>query len=110
MPEYTQNYELKKPLQNEFYNVDDQNSNMDKIDLQLKKQEQMLNKKADLDENGKIPQEQLPQITADFIPISEKGQPNGVATLDESGKVPSEQLPDGILSASVDIFYNEGGE
>ena len=45
-----------------------------------------------------------------FIPTSEKGQPNGVASLDQNGKVPSEQLPDGILSAKVDICYNEGGE
>lgn len=28
------------------------------------------------------------------IPMSQKGQPNGVATLDETGKVPSSQLPD----------------
>lgn len=28
-----------------------------------------------------------------FIPMSEKGQPSGVATLDDSGKVPAGQLP-----------------
>lgn len=32
MPTYTTNYNLVKPLDTEFYNVDDQNSNMDSID------------------------------------------------------------------------------
>ena len=45
---------------------------------------------ATLDETGKIPQDQLPEL--DFIPNSEKGQPNGVATLDEHGKV--KELPE----------------
>ena len=30
----------------------------------------------------------------DFIPNSEKGQPNGVAELGENGKIPEDQLPD----------------
>lgn len=38
---------------------------------------------ATLDENGKIPQDQLPEL--DFIPESEKGQPNGVAPLNKDG-------------------------
>lgn len=34
------------------------------------------------------------EISSDlFIPVSEKGQPSGVATLDDSGKVPAVQLP-----------------
>ncbi|WP_313524792.1 hypothetical protein [Anaerotignum sp.] len=32
MAEFTTNYNLEKPAQNEFYNVDVQNQNMDKID------------------------------------------------------------------------------
>ena len=34
----------------------------------------------------------------DYIPLQEKGEPEGVATLDEAGKVPLEQLPEGIGS------------
>lgn len=32
MAEFTTNYNLEKPAQNEFYNVEVQNQNMDKID------------------------------------------------------------------------------
>lgn len=106
MAEYTQNYKLKKPLPNEFYDVADQNGNMDKIDSTLKKHDDLLDKKVDLDETGKIPQDQLPEL--DFIPNDEKGQPNGVATLDENGKVLKSQLPDGILSAKMSVYYNGG--
>ncbi|HIV61508.1 MAG TPA: hypothetical protein H9746_01460, partial [Candidatus Butyricicoccus avistercoris] len=81
MAEYTQNYSLKKPLPNEFYDVADQNSNMDKIDSALKKHDDLLDKKVDLDETGKIPQDQLPEL--DFIPNDEKGHPNGVAPLNK---------------------------
>ncbi|WMI81608.1 hypothetical protein [Anaerotignum sp. MB30-C6] len=35
MAEFTNNYNLEKPAQNEFYNVDVQNQNMDKIDAAL---------------------------------------------------------------------------
>ena len=63
MAEYTQNYNLKKPLETEFYQVKDQNDNMDKIDLAL---------------------HNLMQST---IPISEKGTSGGVATLNTEGRV-----------------------
>jgi hypothetical protein len=36
MPNYTENYNLKKPLSNEYYSIEDQNDNMDIIDQQLK--------------------------------------------------------------------------
>lgn len=36
MAEYTENYNLKKPAQEDFYNVDDFNNNADIIDSQLK--------------------------------------------------------------------------
>ena len=36
MAEYTTNYDLVKPAQEDFYNVDDQNRNTDKIDAALK--------------------------------------------------------------------------
>ena len=86
MPNYTENYNLKKPLQEEFYNIDDHNGNMDIIDAELKK-------RALLDEDGKVPSEQLPSM--DYIPANAKGNANGVATLDATGKVPSSQLPEG---------------
>ncbi|NLY80447.1 MAG: hypothetical protein GX072_11340, partial [Lysinibacillus sp.] len=37
MPNYTKNYNLVKPLQEEFYDVDDFNQNADIIDAELKK-------------------------------------------------------------------------
>lgn len=36
MPNFTENYNLKKPLQEEFYNIEDHNGNMDIIDTILK--------------------------------------------------------------------------
>lgn len=35
MAEFTENYKLEKPAQNDFYNVEVQNQNMDKIDAAL---------------------------------------------------------------------------
>ena len=37
MATYTSNYNLKKPEQNDFYNVEDFNGNMDIIDQRLSK-------------------------------------------------------------------------
>jgi hypothetical protein len=39
------------------------------------------------------------EILEDFIPLSEKGESNGVATLDEEGQVPADQL----ANATVDL-------
>lgn len=36
MPEYTTNFNLEKPLQNEYFDIDIQNGNMDIIDSELK--------------------------------------------------------------------------
>ncbi|NYV67288.1 hypothetical protein HYI36_18615 [Bacillus sp. Gen3] len=38
----TTNYNLKKPAQEDFYNIDDHNGNMDIIDNQMKKTEDVL--------------------------------------------------------------------
>ena len=46
---------------------------------------------APLDENGKVPADQLPSM--DYIPNSEKNAPGGVPTLDEDGKIPLDQFP-----------------
>lgn len=35
MADFTTNYNLEKPAQNEFYNVEVQNQNMDKIDAAI---------------------------------------------------------------------------
>lgn len=40
MANFTENYQLKKPIQGEFYDVADQNGNMDIIDQELKNREQ----------------------------------------------------------------------
>lgn len=79
MPNYTTNYNLKKPLQEEFYNVDDFNGNADIIDEELKK-------RATLNENGKVIVEQLPI-----------GEPNGIVGLDEDGNIPVDNLPDAVV-------------
>ena len=105
MPNYTSNYRLKKPLQDEFYNIDDHNGNMDIIDEELKK-------RATLDENGKVPSSQLPEIQLpemNFIPTSEKGAVNGVPTLDSTGKIPSSQLPETQFPEMNFIPTNEKG-
>ena len=65
MAEYTTNYDLIKPAQEDFYDVDDQNRNMDKIDAALKAHDDALAGKADLGEDGKVKPEQLPDSTFD---------------------------------------------
>lgn len=47
MANETPNYHLKKPLQEDFYNVDVQNENMDTLDTELKKLENDTAKKVD---------------------------------------------------------------
>jgi hypothetical protein len=79
----TENYNLVKPNENDYYDIGIQNDNMDKIDAELKKAQ-------DHRENISNPH----QVTAEqtgAIPSSEKGTPNGVATLDSDGKL--EQMP-----------------
>lgn len=96
----TTNYGLKKPEANEYYNVGDFNYNADTIDAALKDLE---DGKANLDEGGKVPSDQIPEM--DYVPNSEKGQPGGVATLGDDGKVPEEQLP--IAEITVDDALSE---
>lgn len=87
----TPNYNLKKPAQMDFYNVDDHNFNSDTIDTALKAHADSLAKKADLDTSGKVKAAQLPAM--DYVPTAQKAAANGVATLGSDGKVPSAQLP-----------------
>lgn len=65
MAEYTSNYDLIKPAQEDFYDVDDQNRNMDKIDAALKAHDEALFGKADLGADGKVKPEQLPESSSD---------------------------------------------
>lgn len=44
--------------------------------------------------------------TGSFIPISDKGNPLGVATLDGFGKVPLSQLPDSVIDIIDDAVTN----
>ena len=59
MAQFTPNYDLVKPAQEDFYNVDDQNRNTDEIDTALKAHDDSLAGKADLGEDGKVKPEQL---------------------------------------------------
>ena len=68
MANKTSNYELVKPLASEFYDVEVQNSNMDKIDAGMKANADGIKAlqdgqkaKADL-VDGKVPSEQLPEM------------------------------------------------
>lgn len=59
MATYTDKYRLKKPGAEDFADIADINANMDKID-------ETLGNKADLDESGKVPTEQLPDLGSDL--------------------------------------------
>ncbi|KEO81027.1 hypothetical protein [Tumebacillus flagellatus] len=75
MPTTTANYGLVKPGQNENYDVDVQNGNMDKIDAELRANQQAT---------------AAAQATADAaIPASQKGQALGVPTLDGNRLIPA---------------------
>lgn len=64
MPNKTAYYDLTKPLASEFYDVEVQNENMDKIDAQLKN-------RAELGEDGKILPEQMPDMDYDLAGTAE---------------------------------------
>lgn len=68
MANQTENYKLTKPLASEFYDVEVQNGNMDKIDVALKENADGIKNLQDEQENkadlvdGKVPSEQLPEM------------------------------------------------
>ena len=64
MPNYTPNYNLKKPLSNENYNVEDQNNNMDIIDEKLKEIEDGI-------ENIEVPVTSVNEKTGDVVLTAE---------------------------------------
>ncbi|MGN7402725.1 hypothetical protein ACTHO0_22990 [Cytobacillus praedii] len=107
MPTNTTNFNLIKPGQDDFYDVSVPNANMDTIDGVIKTLQDAINSGATEQELAQIHQD-LATHSADKanphevtksqvglgnvdnvkqIPITEKGQPNGVAALDANGKV-----------------------
>lgn len=78
MANETQNYHLTKPLESEFYDIEVQNENMDKIDQALKDHADGIKElqdgqsmKADLDDSGKVPAEQLPAMNYELAGTAE---------------------------------------
>lgn len=72
MANQTENYKLTKPLASEFYDVEVQNGNMDKIDAAMKENADGIKNlqdgqknKADLGEDGKVLPEQMPDMNYD---------------------------------------------
>lgn len=85
MATYTPNHNLKKPAPEDFYNVTDQNGNMDKIDAAL----------------------------ASMVPKTQKGAAGGLAELGSDGKVPAAQLPsyvDDVLEYATLSAFPATGE
>ena len=68
MANQTENYKLTKPLASEFYDVEVQNGNMDKIDAAMKENADGIKNLQDGQKNkadlvdGKVPSEQLPEM------------------------------------------------
>lgn len=104
----TTNYQLNKPGASDFAEIGQLNVNMDVVDTELKKADThredgavhvTAEQKASWDakETPAGAQAKADQAKADAeaasIPLTAKGQANGVATLDGTGKVPSAQLP-----------------
>lgn len=87
MPNQTTNYGLTKPLASEFYDVEVQNGNMDKIDAQMKTNADGIKDLQDGQKNkadlvgGKVPAEQLP--TMDY---EAKGTAEQVVTTHDGNK------------------------
>ncbi|MCI8493657.1 DUF6273 domain-containing protein [Anaerotruncus sp.] len=99
MASYTEKYKLKKPAPEDFADIADINENMDLL-------EGALLKKADLDEAGKIPLEQLPESGSDL----ELGETSDTAYRGDHGKTAYEHSqangnPHG--AAARDIGYTD---
>lgn len=76
----TENLHLKKPSQEDFYNVDDFNQNADLLDAKIGDMVTQLVHKVD---------------------TNEVAQPNGIATLDSSGKLAQMQSADILWSGEL---------
>lgn len=68
--------------------------------------EERLQSKADLNENGHVREDQLPEMN--YILTSEKSASGGVATLDNNSKIPEIQLPKGSTTQYGAVKAKEG--
>ena len=98
MANKTANYGLTKPLPEEFYDVGVQNANMDIIDTELKK-------RAILGEDGKVPEEQLPDTTN--IPVTSEIPSDSDIWIDpddeavEETHITNKNNPHGVTPAQI---------
>jgi hypothetical protein len=97
MPNVTTNYGLKKPLQEEFYNVEVQNENMDTIDAQMKA----------------IDTAQKNNAKSQKTHVEDKNNPHGV-TAEQVGATPASHAedknnPHGVTASQVGAFPSTGG-
>lgn len=92
--------------------------NMNKIEDQLVHLTDKVEEKgkpngyASLDENGKVPNEEIPtdivtaaeEVNSDkFVVNSEKDQPNGIPTLDATGKVKRVEIPTDVIEVTDSV-------
>lgn len=103
MPDSTKNYELLKPRQEEFYDVDIPNYNMDKIDSILKEHNNSTDNH--ISDNRNPHNVTTNQIGA--IPKSDIGKPGGVAPLNEDGVLDIQYGGTGAKTAQ-EALYNLG--
>lgn len=85
MSERTKNYKLIKPGEEDFYNINEFNTNFDLID----------------------------KVLGESIPQKQKGAPDGVASLDDNGRVLPSQLPpyvDDVLEYPRKAEFPSDGE
>lgn len=103
MATYTNKYHLKKPSFDDFGDISDLNGNMDILD-------EVLGKKADLGEDGKVPLEQLPELGSDL----ELGETADTAYRGDRGKTAYDhsQIKNGNPHGATakDIAYTDNRE
>lgn len=91
MADYTKNYHLKKPLPEEFYDVADQNGNMDLIDAQMKRNAEDIQKIMEKGAGGIPPQ----------IIVTSKNGSTVTCTKDETTL---EQISSGTVTFDLDSY------
>lgn len=103
MPNYTINYNLKKPLQTEAYNIDDHNDNMDAIDATLLEHANEIDGKVDKVEGKDLSSN---DFTDAYIAKINSAQ-NDISDLQTTkadlvdGKIPQSQVPPFSLPAVI---------
>ena len=91
MADYTKNYHLKKPLPEEFYDVVDQNGNMDLIDAQMKRNAEDIQKIMEKGAGGIPPQ----------IIVTSKNGSTVTCTKDDTTL---EQISSGTVTFDLDSY------